>query len=71
MKTPQVPAMAGFAPLGFRDPRKLQEDQAEVARRRAAAPLKPTAPQAACDLGLFGDEPAQIDLIDQVRRAPR
>lgn len=71
MKTPQIAAMPGFAPLGFSDPRKLQEDQAALARRKAAAPLLAAKPQEACDIGLFSDEPAQIDLVDISRRAPR
>ena len=70
MKTPQVPAMPGISPLGFRIP-TLQQSQAELARRKAAAPLKPQAEQRACDHGLFSDEPAQIDLCDLARRAPR
>lgn len=32
--------------------------------RKAAAPLKPTAPQKPPDAGLFGDEHAQLDLVD-------
>lgn len=43
-------------------------DQVELARRRAAAPLKPSAPQAACDVGLFGDTHLQTDLVDLSRK---
>lgn len=43
-------------------------DQAEIARRKAAMPLKPTKPQAACDHGLFSDEAAQSDLVDMARK---
>lgn len=43
-------------------------DLAELARRRAAAPLKPAAPQAACDVGLFGDTHRQADLVDLARK---
>jgi hypothetical protein len=37
---------------------------AELAKRRAEQPLKPDAPQESCDIGLFGDEAAQTDLMD-------
>lgn len=37
--------------------------QAELARRRAAAPLKPAKAQAACDLGLFSDDAKQVELF--------
>lgn len=43
-------------------------DLAELARRRASAPLKPSKPQAACDVGLFSDDSAQLDLVDLARR---
>jgi len=79
MKTPQVPAMPGMAPLGVRRPatgehsiglgvaNSLDQDRAELARRKAAAPLKPKAPQSACALGLFSDAAAQTDLVDMAR----
>lgn len=38
-------------------------------KRKAAAPLKPTKPQEACDHGLFGDESRQVDLIDLLRQS--
>lgn len=41
----------------------------ELARRRAAAPLKPSKPQQACDVGLFGDDARQIDLVDRARQS--
>lgn len=44
---------------------------ATLAQRRAAAPLKPRKPQEACDIGLFGDSAAQIDLIDLSRKEPK
>jgi hypothetical protein len=37
-----------------------------LAQRRADAPLRPTAPQKPPG-GMFGDAPAQIDLIDVLR----
>ena len=89
MKTPQVPAMAGMAPLGYsvridehgaqvRIPRAavdldgpllnpLRQDQAEIARRKAAAPMLAPKPQVACDHGLFSDASAQSDLVAMVR----
>jgi hypothetical protein len=44
-------------------------DQAEIARRKAAAPLLASKPQQAADFGLFGDSAAQTDLVDMSRRA--
>jgi hypothetical protein len=41
----------------------------ELAKRRAAQPLRPSAPQAPCDVGLFGDAAAQADLVDRARAA--
>lgn len=41
---------------------------AELIRRRASAPLKPSKPQAACDVGLFSDDSAQLDLVDLARK---
>ena len=31
-------------------------EQAEILRRKAAAPIKPHKPQQACDVGLFSDD---------------
>jgi len=42
-------------------------DPAGLARRLAAAPLRPRKPQATCDLGLFSDEADQLDLASLVR----
>jgi hypothetical protein len=67
MKTPQIKAMPGMAPLGFMSP--VARDQATLAQRKANAPLRPTAPQRAMDVGLFGDDARQSDLIDAVRKA--
>jgi len=41
---------------------------AELARRRAAAPLKPATAQRPCDVGLFSDQAAQVDLVDLARK---
>lgn len=41
---------------------------AEIARRRAAAALKPKVAQKAADHGLFGDEGKQTDLVDLARK---
>ncbi|MES2166601.1 MAG: hypothetical protein V4458_06150 [Pseudomonadota bacterium] len=41
-----------------------QNDQAVVAQRRAASPLKPKVPQRPCDVGLFSDEADQLDLVE-------
>ena len=65
MKTPQIKPMAGMAPLGFMSP--VARDQAALAQRKANAPLRPTVAQASMDVGLFGDDARQSDLIDAVR----
>jgi hypothetical protein len=44
-------------------------DPGGLARKRASEPLRPKAPQAACDLGLFGDGALQSDLVDLARKA--
>jgi hypothetical protein len=62
MKVPQVPAMPGMTPLGVLNP--LSQDQATIAKRAAAAPLRASKPQASCDIGLFSDGAAQVDLCD-------
>ena len=54
---------------GIANPR--DRDRAELARRQAAAPLRASKPQAPCDLGLFGDTAAQLDLVDQARAMAR
>jgi hypothetical protein len=59
MKTPQVPALPGMTPLGIKP----------YAQILAEAPLKPKANQEACDVGLFGDDAKQLDLID-IRAKP-
>lgn len=44
----------------------LPADQATLAQRKASAPLKPTAPQAPMDVGLFSDDATQLDLIEML-----
>lgn len=39
-----------------------EQRPAELAKRIAASPLRPTTYQLPCDHGLFGDEQLQIDL---------
>lgn len=41
-----------------------EPDVAGLLRIRAAAPIKPRAPQAPCDVGLFSDEADQLDLCE-------
>lgn len=65
MRAPQIAPLAGCTPLGFRD------DQAGLARRKAAAPLKPVKPQQACDVGLFSDDAMQSDLVDMANGIAR
>ena len=45
--------------------------QAEQAKRKAAQPLKPKAEQKPMDVGMFGDESKQLDLVDETRKKPR
>lgn len=40
----------------------------EALQRKADAPIKPRAAQAACDVGLFGDTQNQHDLFDRLLR---
>lgn len=44
-------------------------DVAGMLQRKAELPLKPSKPQEACDIGLFGDEAKQIDLLDLLRQS--
>lgn len=62
MKTPQVPAMPGMSPLGFREPSKATNEKT-VAERQWQAPTKAKAPQQACDVGLFSDDSKQTELF--------
>jgi hypothetical protein len=45
--------------------------RAREARRLAAAPLRPMAPQLPCDIGLFSDDARQTDLVDIARQIGR
>ena len=58
MKTPQVPALPGMTPLGLNKP---------YAQVMAEKPLKPAKDQKPCDVGLFSDDAAQLDLVDQCK----
>lgn len=49
----------------------MGEDRAGLARRLAAAPLCPVAPQSPCDAGLFSDGASQVDLVDLSRERGR
>lgn len=45
-----------------------RERRAELARRQAAAPLKPSRAQEPCNVGLFSDDAAQTDLVELTRK---
>jgi len=47
-----------------------QVTQADLAQRRANAPLRPAKPQKACDVGLFSDEANQLDLVEMFQDYP-
>lgn len=40
---------------------------ADIAKRQAAARLKPGKPQKPCDIGLFSDDADQIDLVEMLQ----
>lgn len=42
------------------------EDMAGLAKQKAAAPLRPSTDQKLCDVGLFSDDAAQLDLVDRL-----
>ncbi len=65
-RTPQIPPLSAMTPLGITRP--LAVDEAEIARRLAAAPLKAKIWQQPCDVGLFSDTAKQTDLVDLARR---
>jgi hypothetical protein len=51
--------------------RRRADDERTVAEREWRAALKPSKPQEACDIGLFGDEVRQRELpirLDQTRQ---
>lgn len=43
-------------------------DQKQQADRLWSAPMRPGRSQVACDIGLFGDESAQLDLVEFCNR---
>lgn len=43
---------------------RLETDQKFVAERKWRKPLKPAKPQQPCNVGLFGDEHLQMDLVE-------
>jgi hypothetical protein len=49
----------------------LEQDRAEIARRKARAPMKPSKPQSSCDIGLFSDDSKQTDLVEYYLAAKR
>jgi hypothetical protein len=48
----------------FADPRQTKS----FAQREADKPMLPSKPQESCDIGLFSDAAAQLDLVDMVRK---
>jgi hypothetical protein len=46
---------------------QCDHDLPGLARKLAAAPIKPRKPQAPCDVGLFSDEADQLDLVSLFR----
>jgi hypothetical protein len=46
----------------------IEPDIADDLQRKGDAPLTPAKPQQACDLGLFGDGAAQLDLVDRMQQ---
>ena len=47
-----------------------EPDVAGMLRYKAAASIKPRAPQARCDIGLFSDEADQLDLCEMFQDQP-
>jgi hypothetical protein len=45
-----------------------ERDLSGALQRKADAPLKPATQQEPCDVGLFGDESKQVDLIEALKR---
>lgn len=62
MKTPQIPAMPGMAPLGFREPSKATNEKTVAERQWRKPKLAPVA-QKQCDHGLFSDDAKQSELF--------
>lgn len=44
-----------------------ERDSAGLARKLASEPLKPSKPQLPCDVGLFGDDHLQLDLVEMLQ----
>jgi len=63
MKTPQIAPLAGMTPLGL-PPRSV--DEKTIAERKWQAGLKPTRAQLPPDVGLFGDDHLQLDLVEML-----
>lgn len=53
------PTLAGCSP-----------DVGGLLRLKARAPMRPSRPQAACDIGLFSDEADQLDLVEMFQDQP-
>lgn len=49
---------------GQLDMPQTEERLADLAKAKAAAPMRPAKPQRPCDVGLFSDEADQMDLIE-------
>jgi hypothetical protein len=49
---------------GQLDMPQTEERAAELAKLKAAAPMRPVKPQKPCDVGLFSDDADQMDLIE-------
>ena len=47
---------------------RLAADQKTLAERKWQEGAKPSKPQQPCDVGLFGDQAQQLDLIDAIKR---
>jgi hypothetical protein len=58
----------GFMPRGQLDLPGTGPDISGTLQRKAEAPLKPKADQQPCDVGLFSDDGAQLDLVYEARK---
>ena len=50
---------------------EMERCRVELARRQAAAPLRPKVRQETCDIGLFSDAANQTDLVDAAKARER
>lgn len=66
MRVPQVPAMAGMSPLGFKEPPRATNEKT-LAERKWRASNKPAQVQLPCDVGLFSDDHLQLDLVEMLQ----